>query len=359
MYFGVALLWNGKLGQFHYGFPVSASLLYRSVSLLHFSTNVFFHPIPTSSSELLPPVFTFNISLRLGSDRAAEFDISRTGIEPLGDRMRLPQSVEIRESEDLIYFTAEIAIRRLMNRIIGSLYAPENVDIALLADSAPTPGNTSLNQLLALSSELDRQLDQYCATIPIHPSIAVDPASNDRRRRLNLRVLSARHLIHRLFVFYVALQPTATATQQTASPSLQTTSSSSRSPTPHQTHRRRRHVPPNSVQPPPPPSPLPPMPRLLLDRCHVCIQSSEAYIRSALDILGSPAPHLWTVSQSCLASFVVLFLAGRSAHLRHLAPDLEALAGAFAAKLRKWTTPGSSLEALLGILDQLVASGRR
>lgn len=275
--------------------------------------------------------------------------------------MRLPQTVEIRESEDLIYFTAEIAIRRLMNRIIGSLYAPDNVDIALLADSAPTPGNTSLNQLLALSSELDRQLDQYCATIPIQPSIAVDPASNDRRRRLNLRVLSARHLIHRPFVFYVALQPTATATatQQTASPSLQTTSSSSRSPTSHQAHHRHRQGPPASIPPPPPsPSPLP-MPRLLLDRCHVCIQSSEAYIRSALDVLGSPDLHLWTVSQSCLASFVVLFLAGRSAHLRHLAPDLEALAGTFAAKLRNCTTPGSSLEALLWILDRLVASGRR
>lgn len=336
----------------------------RRLPMRHLSASVvFFQPIRASFFRLLFPAVTFNVSLRPDSDRAAESDVSRTGIEPLGERMRLPRSIEVCESEDLIYFTAEIAIRRLTNRIIGSLYSPDNVDMALLAESAPTPGNASLNRLLALSAELDRQLDQYCATVPIQPPIAIDPASDDRRRRLNLRVLSARHLIHRPFVFYVALQPSAaaattTTTQQSGPPSLQTTSSLSRSPTPHQNeHRCPRHVPLTPV-PPPPSHPHPPllMPRPLLDCCHVCIQSSEAYIRSAVELLDRRGPHLWAVSQGCLASFVVLFLASRSAHLWHLAPDPGALADVFAARLRKWTTPGSALEALLAILEQLVAS---
>lgn len=245
--------------------------------------------------------------------------------------MRLPRGVEIREAEDLIYFAAEMAIRRLMNRIIGSLYSPDNVDITLLAESTPTPNNTSLNQLLALSSELNRQLDQYYATIPIQPPIVVDPISNDRRRRLNLRSLCARQLIHRPFVLYVALQPTYVRPQN-----LQATSS--RSPTPQ--------LPPY------------PMPRVMLERCHVCIQSCEAYILSAVDVLDKRTPYMWTVSQSCMTAFVVLFLASRSAHLGHLAPDLEALAGTFASKIRKWATPGSSFEALLSILDMLLSGGR-
>lgn len=272
--------------------------------------------------------------LTLNSDRAAELDVARTGIEPLGDRMRLPRSVEIREAEDLIYFAAEMAIRRLMNRIIGSLYSPDNIDVTLLAESAPTPNNTSLNQLLALSSELNRQLDQYYATIPIQPPIVVDPISNDRRRRLNLRSLCARQLINRPFVLYVALQPTTYAT----SPNLQTTSS--RSPTPQL------------------PSPCP-LPRAILERCHKCIQSCEAYILNAVDMLDRRTPYLWSVSQSCMAAFVVLFLAGRSAHLGHLTPDPETLAGTFASKMRKWATPGSSFEALLNILNRLLASRRR
>lgn len=221
-----------------------------------------------------------------------------------------------------------------MNRIIGSLYSPDNIDITLLAESAPTPNNTSLNQLLALSSELNRQLDQYYATIPIQPPIVVDPISNDRRRRLNLRCLSARQLINRPFILHVSLQPTTYVT----SPSLQTTSS--RSPTPQL----------------PPPYPIS---RVILERCHACIQSCEAYILSAVDVLDRRTPYLWTVSQGCMAAFVVLFLAGRSPHLGHLTPDLEVLAGTFAPKMRKWATPGSSFEALLRILDMLLADRRR
>ncbi|KAF3767418.1 hypothetical protein M406DRAFT_240758, partial [Cryphonectria parasitica EP155] len=47
-----------------------------------------------------------------------------------------------------------------INKIIGSLYSPDNVDITLLAELGPVPNNTSLNQLITLSSELNRQLEQ-------------------------------------------------------------------------------------------------------------------------------------------------------------------------------------------------------
>lgn len=216
-----------------------------------------------------------------------------------------------------------------MNRIYGSLYSPENIDIGLLTESAPMPNNTNLNQLLTLTSELNRQLEQYYRTIPIQPPITVDPISTDKRRRLNLRYLLARQIIYRPFVLYTALQSV-----HQASPLPQ--ASPSRSPTPQY-------------------SPYP-IPRIILDKCHICIQSCEAYIWNSVDILDKRTPYMWTASQSCLESFVVLFLAHSSPHLRHFVPNLDVLAGAVAPQIRKWAIPGSSLEALLSILDMLLAS---
>ncbi|KAJ4387211.1 hypothetical protein N0V93_007800 [Gnomoniopsis smithogilvyi] len=269
-------------------------------------------------------------------DGAAEFNVERNGIEPLGDKMRLPQSTDISEAEDLIYLAAEMTIRRLTNRIIGSLYSPDNVNTGLLTGSFSAPGCKNLKQLLALTSELNRQLEQYYTTIPINPSLAVDPTSNDKRRILKLRSLYARHLIYRPFVLCVALQP---GQQREESPPSDNQASPSRSPTPKS----------------PQSSPFP-MARIILEKCYACIQSCEAFILNVPDLLVKRTPYLWTVSQSCLASFIVLFLASRSPHLRHMTPDLDMLAGAFGPKLQLWATPGSSFEALLNMVKSLLSS---
>lgn len=264
------------------------------------------------------------------SDRAAELDVHRTGIEPLGDSIRLPRSVEIRESEDLIYFAAEVAMRRLMNRIYGSLYSPENIDLSLLAGHASTPNLPPLNRLLALTSELDRQLEQYYCTIPILPPVAVDPVSTDRRRLLTLRYSYARQVIYRPFVLYVALQQ------------------------PGQTVSGTRLATPS--RPPTPQVPSFSTPRIMIERCQMCIHACEAYIWSAVDILGKRTPYLWSVSQSCLVCFVILFLASLSPQLQRLVPDLDVLASAVTPQMRKWATPGSSFEALLRILNTMLES---
>lgn len=247
--------------------------------------------------------------------------------------MRLPQSMDFAESENLIFFTAKMALRRLTNRIIGSLYSPENVDISLLTESPPTPDNVNLNQLLALSSELNRQLDQHYSTIPIQPPLTTDPTSTPQRRRLHLRALFARQLIHRPFVLYVSLQPPTTATVfHTASATASPIPSSSSSPAPQY-----------------------PIPRILLERCHTCLQSAESYIHDAGELLDKRTPHLWSVAQGCVSSFAVLILAERSSHLHPLTPDLEALAMLIASRLRRWATPGSLFVALLDILQRLLA----
>lgn len=250
----------------------------------------------------------------------------RSGIEPLSDKVPLPRSVEASDHDVLIYFVAETAIRRLINRIHSSLYSPDTLDITVLAESAPGTNSPYLNNFLVLSSELNRQLEQHYSSIPLQPPIMEDPVSNDRRRILNFRYHHARHLIHRLFVLYVALQPQ----QQPSHASL------SKSPTSQQG--------------------LYPLPRIILEKCHVCIQSGEALLLAAADVLDKRSPYLWSVFDVSVGCFIVLFLASRSPYLRHLTPDLDALAGVLVPKMRKWATPESSFEAELRIVDMLLAS---
>lgn len=261
----------------------------------------------------------------------------RTGIEPLGDLIRLPHSTEISESEHLIYLSAEIAMQRLMNRIYGSLYSPENIDLSLLAGhmpsaSASTPNAPPLNRFLALTSELDRQLEQYYCTVPILPSLVADPVSTDTRRLLNLRYSYARQAIYRPFVLYVASQPAQTVSA--------TSSRLATAPRPTMPQL------PSSF----------PMPRTVVEKGKICIHACEAYIWSAVEILGKRTPYLWSVSQSCLVCIVVLFLASVSPQLQRSVPDVDVLGRLVATQIQRWATPGSSFEALLGMLNKLMES---
>jgi hypothetical protein len=64
------------------------------------------------------------------SDRVAELDVPRSGIEPLVDNMPLPSSLDPDDGDDTIYFMAEIVARRLLNRIHSSLYVTGSSDSA-------------------------------------------------------------------------------------------------------------------------------------------------------------------------------------------------------------------------------------
>lgn len=242
--------------------------------------------------------------------------------------MPLPRSVEVSDHDDLIYFVAETAIQRLINRVHSSLYSPDNIDITVLSETVPAAANPNLNRLLAISSELNRQLEQYYNSIPITPPIMADPVSNDRRRILNLRYHHARHIIYRLFVVYVAsyryLQPSPPIPQ-----------GPSRSPSTHF-------------------FPISPIPRTIIEKCQICIQSCEAFLVESVDILGKRSPYLWSISDGALACLVVLFMASQSPYLGHLTPDLSGLADAVVGRLKKWATPGSVFEAQVNIVDRLL-----
>jgi hypothetical protein len=100
-----------------------------------------------------------------------------------------------------------------------------------------------------------------------------------------------------------------------------------------------------------PPSPIP---RVIIEKCHICIQSCEGFLRGAVDILDKRSPYLCSISDGALACFIVLFMASQSLYLRHLTPDIASLAAMVTAKLQKWATPGSVFEAQVSIVNSLV-----
>lgn len=254
-------------------------------------------------------------------DRAAELAVPRSGIEPQADKMPLPRTLNITENNDILYFVAETAIRRLLNRIHSSLYSREHADINALAEDPAMLNNISLHKLVTLSSELNRQLEEWYHSIPgkIRPLIGTGHVANDRGKVLRIRYYAARHIIHRPFVLYVALQ-------QSSTPTGHTTGS---------------------------PQPLLPLPRVVREKCQVCIDSCQTYLYNVVEMLDKRSPYLWTFSQSCMACLLVLLLSKSSPQLASFTPDLTPLTALVLPRLRRWATPGSSFEAEVKILETL------
>jgi hypothetical protein len=235
--------------------------------------------------------------------------------------MPLPRTLNMNENNDILYFVAETAIRRLLNRIHSSLYSREHADINALADGPAMLSNISLNKLLSLSSELNRQLEEWYHSIPdkIRPPIGTERVVNDRGKVLRIRYYAARHIIHRPFILYIALQQQST-------------------PTGHMSGS---------------PLPLVPLPQVVQERCQVCIDSCQQYLYNVSAMLDKRSSYLWTFSQSCMACLLVLMLAKTSPLLAPLAPDLGPLTAMVLPRVRRWATPGSSFEAQVNILGSL------
>jgi hypothetical protein len=260
------------------------------------------------------------------SDRAAEMDILRSGIEPLADSMPLPRILNPGENDDIIYFVAETAIRRLLNRIHSSLYSSDHTEVNVPAADTATDNNLSLHKILALSSELNRQLEEWYHSIPdkIRPPMGTAHVINDRGKVLRIRYYAAKHIIHRPFVLYVALQWKAAST---------------------------------SSMPGATPPLLLPVPQVVLDKCEVCINSCQTYLYNVVGMLDKRSPYLWTFSQSCMACLLVLLISESSPLLRPYTPDLQPLTAMVLPRLRRWATPGSSFEAEVRILESLANHG--
>jgi len=262
--------------------------------------------------------------LTLSSDTIAELEVPRSGVEPLADKMPLPRSIDPDEHDDMICFVAETAVRRLLNRIHSALYGPDSGGSLDFPDDDLGPYDAgTLNKQLAVSSELNRQLEEWYGSIPgkLRPPIGTESVASRRGKVLRIRYYTARQIIHRPFVLAVAVE-----------------------------HKRL------SARSSPGPSTAPPVPtisRVILEKCEACIASCTAYLCNVIEILERRSLYLWGFSQGCVACLVVLLLADSCPQLRPFTPDVKQLQTMIVKALRRWATPGSSFEAEVKIVENL------
>ncbi|CAK1366970.1 hypothetical protein CB0940_10319 [Cercospora beticola] len=151
--------------------------------------------IPAQDKELSERIY-WNI-LMIESDLLAELDLPHTGIVQLEESMRLPRSFpfdaaaaardESPGEDDIWYFLAEIALRRLLNRVSHVIYSQKRNSIA------------SLEPVVA---ELEFQLNQWYEGLPVpirFPRERV-PAQGHVQTVLRLRYFACRTIIFRPYI---------------------------------------------------------------------------------------------------------------------------------------------------------------
>lgn len=142
-------------------------------------------------------------ALMIESDLLAELDLPHSGIEQFEDTFTLPTGFEDIGTEpvgrdELWYFLAEIALRRLLNRVSSMLYQRTST-------FSKTPSVTSVTQLDPLVLELDYQLNQWYAGLPPAMQFPLDrvPLQNPVQTVLRLRYFACRTIIFRPYVLLV------------------------------------------------------------------------------------------------------------------------------------------------------------
>ena len=150
--------------------------------------------IPSHSKELCKRVY-WN-ALLFESDLLAELDLPHSGIVDLEETVGLPggfkeEDDESPGSDELWYFLAEIALRRLLNRVSHTVYSKGSM--------------TSIDALEPLTAELDFQLTQWYEGLPLALQFphAYIPLSNPVQTVLRLRYFACRTIIFRPYLLAV------------------------------------------------------------------------------------------------------------------------------------------------------------
>ncbi|CUS09213.1 unnamed protein product [Tuber aestivum] len=138
--------------------------------------------------------------LQLESDILAELDLPPSGISRLEDSMPLPSGITDSSSTEgtdednslmWMYYLAQIALRKLLNRAHTSLYKRDKVKL----DSPRS---------LAMARELDYQLEQWKLHLPeaLRWEESDQPPADINAARLRAKYFGARYIIHRPFVYH-------------------------------------------------------------------------------------------------------------------------------------------------------------
>ncbi|KEY71343.1 hypothetical protein S7711_10149 [Stachybotrys chartarum IBT 7711] len=150
--------------------------------------------VPSHQRELVERIYwnTFHFE----SDLLTELDLPHSGAVQFEEDIGLPSGFEAEEGEqvgrdELWYFLAEIALRRLLNRVSQLLYSEDSM-----------ASTSSLDPVVA---ELDYQLTQWYESLPLPlqfpftHTVLQDPAQTV----LRLRFFTCRTIIYRPYILAV------------------------------------------------------------------------------------------------------------------------------------------------------------
>lgn len=156
--------------------------------------------IPPQLKELGERVY-WN-ALMIESDLLAELDLPHSGVVQFEESMRLPRSFpydapkpgsneQAPGNDDLWYFLAEIALRRLLNRVSHIIYT-----------QTVRSSSFSVANLDPVASELDYQLTQWYENLPSPVKFPRErvPAQNQIQTVLRLRYFACRTIIFRPYI---------------------------------------------------------------------------------------------------------------------------------------------------------------
>ncbi|ROT38750.1 hypothetical protein SODALDRAFT_324169 [Sodiomyces alkalinus F11] len=150
--------------------------------------------VPPNQRELTERIY-WN-ALLFESDLLAELDLPHSGVVQFEENVGLPGGFEGEESEaigrdDLWYFLAEIALRRLLNRVSQLIYSKDSM-----------ASTTSLEPVVA---ELDFQLTQWYESLPIPLQFPFTRTAlpDPVQTVLRLRFFACRTIIYRPYILAV------------------------------------------------------------------------------------------------------------------------------------------------------------
>jgi len=151
--------------------------------------------VPPQQRELTERIY-WN-ALLFESDLLAELDLPHSGVVAFEENVGLPGGFEGEDSQEAVgrdelwYFLAEIALRRLLNRVSQLIYSKDSM-----------ASTTSLEPVVA---ELDYQLTQWYDSLPIPlqfpftRNMLVDPVQTV----LRMRFFACRTIIYRPYILAV------------------------------------------------------------------------------------------------------------------------------------------------------------
>lgn len=234
------------------------------------------------------------------SDRLAEFELPRSGIENLVDNMRLPLIPDAPDAV-IIHFLAELSIRRLLNRVHNTLY------------SSTEPRN--IKSLIEICEELNRQLETWYQSTPesARPSLGMNPPPNNATERsiiLRVRYYACRHIIYRPFVLRMIDQNSSD----------------------DEFGIYKQQV---------------------LENCARCISSIRMYIHNVQYVLSRPSPYTWTLCMSTFGAILVVTAASMSPILKDYVPDIIELQDMALKNLSPWAEEGSSIKSIVWLIENL------